>query len=102
MITFTEVADIDGDCYQLFTSLQDANVAQTDTYRGVTLQNQELVLPANINLLPQNYAQIQTDTAAPTLSLKTTFALSASASPKGSTRVVNVSAHEPKVATTKS
>lgn len=62
VITFTEVADIDGDCYQLFTSLQDTNVAQTDTYRGVTLQNQELVLPANINLLPQNYTQIQTDT----------------------------------------
>lgn len=62
VITFTEVTDIDGDCYQLFTSLQDANVSQTDTYRGVILQNQELTLGANINITPANYTQIQTDT----------------------------------------
>ena len=41
-------------------------------------------------------------TAAPTFIWNTTLALSASATPDGITRVVNTSAHPPKVATIKS
>ena len=42
------------------------------------------------------------NTAAPVLTLNTSFALSASVSPSPMTRVVNISFHHPKVATMKS
>lgn len=61
-ITFTEVANIENDCYHIFYSIPDSNIGQIDTYRGVLVQAQELTLGANINLLPQNYTQIQNDT----------------------------------------
>lgn len=62
VIAFTEVDGIEGDCYQFFSGLADFNVGQADTYRGVVVQGSELTLGANINLLPQNYTQIQNDT----------------------------------------